>query len=286
MLKFSNIRTLLLIVLFASSYASMSVSTGCGGGGGGKDTELNGVVQEVIGGSVSDIEVKILQGGDEKDSDRTNDLGEFELDFNISSNLATLQFQGPNYTLSRAINVSKDSEIDMSLILEITPPNITITNWTVLQDAIDLDGFDQFIFDETEAAFRIDGDGDNCIKAVDEARVEITTGSVTLLDCKNGLETESFALIMVEADGDINIIAEKEGIKSQDNSVVNVGMSTTAVDNNIFITSTEENGIRASGSSEVVITPQNACTITGAKDAVNQSGTSFVNTGTCTLFSP
>ena len=72
-------------------------------------------------------------------------------------------------------------------------------------------------------------------------------------------------------------------VMESDNSSVSLSMTGTPIDNNIFITSEKENGIRASGASIVIVDPQNNCTITGAKNAINQSGTSMVDPDGCTL---
>ncbi len=62
-------------------------------------------------------------------------------------------------------------------------------------------------------------------------------------------------------------------------------MTFIPVANNIFITSTRQNGIRTSGNSSVLVDPQLNCTITGFKDAVRVSGNSSADTTTCTLVS-
>ena len=131
--------------------------------------------------------------------------------------------------------------------------------------------------------FRIDGNGRKCIQAKRNSRIEITAESISLIDCSEGISTESFGLVVLEALFDIDLLATKDGIRSRDNSVVRLAMTINAVDNNIFITSTRENGIRASGASDVTVDPQNDCTITGAKNAINESGTATIDPDGCTL---
>ncbi len=62
-------------------------------------------------------------------------------------------------------------------------------------------------------------------------------------------------------------------------------MALNSTANNILITSENQNGIRTSGNSAVLVDPQFNCTITGDKDAVRISGNSTVDTKTCTLVS-
>ncbi len=284
MTKVLNKTSFLLILLIAVSLAASGIS-GCdnGGGGGGKKTKINGLVEEVIDGPVSDIRVSVFENNKRKASTRTNQFGEFNLKFKPNFNTVRLEFEGSNYTLSRNISVTEDSEVDLGVIIQISPANITFTYWTVFQKPIRASSFDEITFNSTEADFNIDGKGKDCIRAKGDSRVEITARNISLIDCKEGISAESFGLVILEADEDISLIAKKDGIRSRDNTFVRLSMTLSPVDNNIFITSLRENGIRSSGSSEVVVDPQNNCTITGAKNAINQSGTSTVDPDGCTL---
>lgn len=290
MAKILNLNTFLLILLLATSYVAIGIG-GCGGSGGGGNgknkVKIDGLVQEVIGsnGQVSDIRVSVFENNKRKKSDRTNQSGAFNLKFkpNDLSAFVTLEFEGPDYTLSRVITVTRGSTINLNVIIDVDFPDITFTNWTVDQRRLKLSSFDQITYDESEAVFRIDGNGNDCIKARGESRAEIAAQSISLIDCKEGISTQSFALIDLQADEDINVVANKDAIRSKDNSSVALGMTASATDNNIFITSNKENGIRASGSSLVIVDPQFDCIITGAKQPINQSGTSTVNPDGCTL---
>ena len=279
--KILNLNTFLLILLIATSYISTGV-VGCGssGGGGNNKTTIRGVIEQVIGGTgeVSGIRVSMFENNKRRVSDRTNQSGEFRLTYNPNNDLnTTIEFEGEDFTLARGISVTLDE------IIDTITPEIIFTEWTVDQRRLTLSSFDQVIFNATEATFRIDGKNNNCIRAKGESRVEITALSISLINCTEGITTSSFALVDLQADEDINVIAKKDGIKSQDNSSVSLSMTGTPIDNNIFITSEKENGIRASGSSFVMVDPQNNCTITGAKNAIRQSGISIVLPDGCTL---
>ena len=278
----------ILVLLLALSYMSYGgCVSGGSGGGSGKRVTINGVVEDVIGGVVGNIRVTVFENNDRRDRDTTNAAGEFRLRFKPRDEaaLVTLEFELPDLTISRVITVTRDSDVDMGFIIDTFLPSLTITEWVVDQDRLKLKGFDQLIFNETEATFRIDGNSNRCIRAQGESRIEITANSISLIDCSEGISSESFGLVILEALFDINLIARKDGIRSRENSSVTLAMTNNSEDNNIFITSTRENGIRASGSSNVLIDPQNLCTITGAKDAINQSGTSVVDPDGCTLVS-
>jgi len=281
--KFLNKSSFLLILLLAVAWASSGLS-GCDNSGGGDNrTRINGLVEEVIDGPVSDIRVSIYENNNRRASTRTNQSGEFNLRFKPNFNTVRIEFEGDDYTLSRMISVTPDSDVDLDVIIQISPAQITFTNWTVFQDPLRANSFDDIQFNSTEADFNVDGRNNDCISVKGDSRIEITARSISLINCKNGINAESFGLVILEADEDISLNANREGIRTRDNTIVRLAMTGSPVDNNIFITSLRENGIRASGSSEVIIDPQNNCTITGDKNAVNQSGTSSVDTDGCTL---
>ena len=286
MARILNLNTFLLILLMAMSYIATSI-TGCDSSGGGVNnkTTIRGIIEEVIGGDeeVSGIRVSIFENNRRRVSDRTNQSGEFRLTYKPDEDLARIEFEGTDFTLSRSISVTQGSDVTLNEIIDTITPEIIFTEWTVDQRRLTLSSFDQVIFNDTEATFRIDGKGNNCIRAKGESRVEITALSVSLINCSEGITTSSFALVDLQADEDINVIANKDGIKSQDNSSVMLSMTNNPVANNIFITSNRENGIRASGSSVVIVDPQLNCTITGAKNAISQSGSSTVDPDGCTL---
>lgn len=285
MVKLLSRHSIFLILLVAVSFMSSSFwGCGNGGGGGGNKTRINGTVLEVVTGSVSDIRVSIFNNNDKRiDSTRTNQLGQFTLRFEPNTDMVRIEFEGPNFTLSRFIAVTRDSDVIFNVTLVVSPGEIIVNDWTVFQDRIRADGTDEFSFDSLEADFEIDGDGDTCIRSHGESLVEITAMSITLVDCNIGIDTQGSGFVMLEADLDITISANKDAIKTSNESFVRVTQTVTPVDNNIFITSLREHGIKASGSSEVEINPQNDCSISGAKSAIDQSGSAVVDPDGCTL---
>jgi len=287
MVKLLNRHTFLLIFLIMVSFMSYGF-WGCGGGGGGgggNKTRINGTVLEVISGSVSDIRVSVFNSNNKRiDSTRTNQLGQFTLRFKPNTDTVRIEFEGSSFTLSRFIAVTRDSDVIFNVTLLVEAPSeIIINDWTVFQDRIRSDGNDEFSFDSLEADFEIDGDGNTCIRAHGDSLVEITARSITLVDCNIGIDTQGSGFVLLEADEDITISANKDGIKTSNDSFVRVTETVTPVDNNIFITSLREHGIKAAGNSEVEINPQNNCSISGAKSAVDQTGSSSIDTDGCTL---
>lgn len=287
MVKLLTRHSFLLILLVMVSFMSSSMwgcDSGGGGGSGNNKTRINGTVLEVQGGSVSDIKVTIFNSNDKKiDSTKTNQLGQFTLRFKPNSDTVKIEFEGSNFTLSRFIAVSRDSDVLFNVTLVASPGEIIVNDWTVFQNKIREDGTDEFNFDSLEADFEIDGDGDTCIRAHGESLVQITARSITLADCNIGIDTQSSGFVMLESDLDITISANKDAIKTSNESFVRVTQTVTPVDNNIFITSLKEHGIRAAGSSEVEINPQNDCSISGAKSAIDQKDSSVVDPDGCTL---
>lgn len=288
MVKFLNRHSFLLMLLLIAafvSYGFWGCDSGGGGGGGSDRTRITGTVLQVIDGPVSDIRVSIFENNNRRDSIRTNQFGEFNLRFKPNFETVRIEFEGPDYTLSRIISVTPDSDVEFEVILQISPGEIFVENWTVFQNRIKASGFDEISFDSLEADFNIDGNGNDCISAKGDSRIEIAARNITFIDCREGIHAENFGLVILEADEDINISANRDGIRTNNNTFVRVAQTVTPVDNNIFITSLRENGIRSQGSSEVEIDPQNSCSISGGdgKAAIDESGSSQVDPDGCTL---
>ena len=286
MVKLFNRHSFLLIFLALISFMSYGFwGCGSGGGGGGNNkTRINGTVLDVIGGSVADIKVTIFNSNNKKlDSTRTNQIGQFTLRFNPNAETVKIQFEGSDFNLSRFIEVSPDSDVVLNVTLTVSPGDIVINEWTVFQDRINAGGNDEFTFNSTEADFEIDGNGNACIKAQGDSLINITARSITLTDCSIGVSTQNSGFVMLEADHDITISANKDAIKTANDSFVRVSQTDTPVNNNINISSVKEHGINATGSSEVDVNPQNKCSISGGKSAISQNGSSVVDPDGCTL---
>ena len=284
MVKLLNKNLFLLICILLVSFLSSS-NWGCGGGGGGNNnTKINGTVLNVIGGSVSDIKVTVFNSNDKKiDSTKTNQLGQFTLRFNTKSTTVKIQFEGSNFTLSRIIAVTQDSDVIFNVTLTASPGAIVVNDWTVFQNPIGVNGSDELIFDSLEADFEIDGNGNTCIRVQGQSQVQITAKSITINYCSDGINAQDSGLVMLEADEDITISANKNAVSTSNDSFVRVTQTAAPVNNNIFITSLKGFGIKSAGSSQVEVNPQNSCSISGAKSAINQSGTSSVDPDGCTL---
>ena len=288
MARILNLNIFLMILLIATSYMATGI-TGCGssGGGGNNKTTIRGTIEEVIGsdGQVSGVRVSIFEGNQRRSSDRTNSAGDFRITYTPDDDNARIEFEGDDYILSRNISVTRASDVQLNEIINTINPEIIFTEWTVDQRRLTLSSFDEVIFNSTEATFQINAKGKNCIRAKGDSRVDITALSISLINCSEGINTSSFGFVSLQADEDINISAKKDGLNTQDNSSVTVSMALNSIANNIFITSDNQNGIRTSGNSAVLVDPQFNCTVTGDKDAVRISGNSTVDTKTCTLVS-
>jgi len=88
------------------------------------------------------------------------------------------------------------------------------------------------------------------------------------------VRAQTSASIVLEADESILISSNRD---------VEVGQTSNPVNNTITIQSTNQFGINAAGDSIVNINPQNQCSISGGRMAVNVSGNASVSTSNCTL---
>ncbi|MGH7891025.1 MAG: hypothetical protein ACREN0_01995 [Thermodesulfobacteriota bacterium] len=286
MVRLLNRHSFLLIFLIMVSFMSSSI-WGCdsgGGGGGGNKTRINGTVLEVIGGSVSDIKVTIFENNNKRASDKTDQFGDFNLKFEPNSNMVEIEFKGSNFTLSMFISVTRDSDVEFDVTLVTSPGQIIVENWTVDQNPLRVNN-EEIIFTSLEADFNIDGDGGDCIRALGDGRLEVTARNISISDCKEGISAENSGIVIFEAAEDIRISANKNGIKANNNAIVTISQTDVPNNNNIFIDSSKENGIKSSDSSEVIVDPQNDCTISGGdnKSAINPTGASTIDPDGCTL---
>ena len=264
-----------VLLALAISFGSCIDFNNTGGGGSGKST-INGNVADVTDGSdVSGIKVTADRNGKKADSDTTDSQGNFKL--KVKKGDITLQFETPAFIVSREITVTKKSTVNLVLVLDPDQGLVAIDNWQVLQDPIDCNNSDGFIFEEEEVSEFIINNG-NCIVAKKDCPLSILVQNISLTDCNEGIRAEGDATVELEALEDINLISRNAGIRSRKNAFV--GLSAG---DDIFITSTGGDGIKAEGSSAVVVQPTDQCTIQGANKSIVQDDTATVEPDGCTF---
>jgi len=309
-----NLNSLLISALLISSFSFMSCD---GGGDGNNKTSLNGTIQQIIvlaeGQRIKfptkpenksiikslvnklqsliteamaqepGVLVSVEENGRTLDSDTTNESGEYSLRFTSETGMVTIRFEGTGFNLARVIKVTDDSVVTLNVNIDLAIPAIIFTKWEVLQDRISLNNNDEFIFDELEANFTINGDGRDCVRTSNSSSVIVRVKNITIFGCDRGLDSSNQSNITLEADEAINITSSADAIRSSNNSTVFVGKTFTPVSNTVSISSNRNFGIRGSEDSFVVIEPQGTCTISGADGAIRVTGNSIVTTGSCTL---
>ena len=263
-----------LLALAISFGSCIDFNTG-DSGGSGKST-INGNVADVTDGSdVSGIKVTAIRNGKKADSDTTDSQGNFKL--RVKQGDITLQFETSAFNVSREITVTKKSTVNLVVVLDPDQGLVTIDNWQVLQDPISCDKSDGFIFEEEEVTQFIINRG-NCIRAKGDCPVSILVQNISLTDCNEGIRVEGDATVELEALEDINLISTRDGIRSRKNAFVSLSAG-----DDIFITSTGGDGIKAEGSSTVVVQPTDQCTIQGANKSIVQDDTATVDPDGCTF---
>ena len=113
--------------------------------------------------------------------------------------------------------------------------------------------------------------------------INYSVKSISITSCRDGVRAQSSGSIVLNADEGIQISSNRDAILTLDDGFVEVGQTSNPVNNTIVIQSFNQFGINASGNSVVVIIPQNQCSISGNRGAVNVSGGAMVDTSTCTL---
>jgi len=107
--------------------------------------------------------------------------------------------------------------------------------------------------------------------------------SINIIDCREGIRGQSEASITLLADESIVIESTQDAIITLETASVEIGQTTNPIDNTVVITSENQFGINAGGDSVVTINPENACSISGGNEAVNDFASGSVSTSTCTL---
>lgn len=255
----------------------------CSSSGTKKTIFLNGDILNF--GEFVIVEVEVEEDGRTRDSADVESDGSFDLNFNADTGSVDLRFVGEEITIIRPnFSVTDDSTIELDVTLQINPINVIINSWVVFQDPISFRGEDTIIFNDTEADIIINGDGDNCIRTRDDSIVDFRVKSIDLSNCDEGVRTENASQVILLTDQALTIFSESNGIRSREESFVNVGQVFNANNNSVEVRSFDADGVNTTGTSVVTFTPQNNnCTIRGANEAVNEGSNSTVNTDGCTL---
>ncbi len=269
-----------ILILFAHACGSADCAltgfVGCDGDGADK-SRIEGTVLDVVGQSgVSGIKIRAERNGQRVASKTTNAQGEFKL--KVREGDITLLFETSTFTVARVFTITEDSEVFLDVILE--PGQVIVGDWQVLQDPIHCEGSNAFIIDEEDLVdFTLDGNGRDCIRAKGDCFIDISVQNISLNDCNEGIFTENNANLTLEAlaSPTLTIDAESNAIHTKNNSSVTL----TGVD--IFVTSTEANGILAEDFSAVEIQPSGQCTIDGFDEPISQDVTATVDPDGCTL---
>jgi len=260
--------------------------TGGGGGGGGGGGSGDIIIEGTISNSAEfgDITVSALQDNVRLDRTTTDIGGNFTLQFRSSSGIVTLKFEADSFDAERPnIRVVDNSTSIMDITLQQSPTLITIDRWQVFQDTLSLSGNTELEFVESMVEFNIEANGGNCIFATGTSLITYRVKSINITECRVGIRAQVSASITLEADESILISSDLDAILTLDDSSVDVGQTSNPIDNTVTIESANQFGINAAGNSIVNIVPQNQCSISGGRMAVNINTNASVDTSNCTL---
>jgi len=257
--------------------------TGGGGGSGGSgDIVIEGTILNAS--EFDEITVSALQDNVRLDKTTTDTLGNFTLQFRSSSGIVSLKFESDSFDAERPnIRVVDNSTSIMDITLQQSPVLITIDRWQVFQDTLSLSGTTELEFVESIVEFNIEANGGNCIFATDSSIITYRVKSINITDCREGIRAQVSASITLEADESIVISSDLDAILTLDDSLVEVGQTSNPINNTIIIESANQFGINAAGNSIVNIDPENECSISGGREAVNINTNASVDTSNCTL---
>ncbi|MCK5709077.1 MAG: hypothetical protein KAI07_00945 [Deltaproteobacteria bacterium] len=123
----------------------------------------------------------------------------------------------------------------------------------------------------------------NCLFASGTSLISYGVKSINITNCREGVRAQISASIVLEADEGIVISSNRDAILALDDALVEVGQTSNPVNNSIIVESANQFGINAAGNSIVNIDPQNQCSISGGRMALNINGNASVDTASCTL---
>ncbi len=232
----------------------------------------------VINGNVENTSatVEAVVNGQVVDSVDTDANGNYRVSVSNNANSVQLRFVTNTFNVGRVIQLTPDSEVIFDVSIE--PGVITINNWQVIQERLKLSGNDTITYNEPDADFSINGAGKDCIRLKGSSVLDISARNITVVDCGEGLITEGSTSLTFDAVEDVNITARSNGIRSSNDSSVFISS-----DNGIFISSNTANGIRSTGTSEVILDPQVTCTIFGSTNAISEGSSAFMDPDGCVL---
>jgi hypothetical protein len=233
----------------------------------------------IIKGNVQNTSatVEAIVNGQVVDSVDTDANGNYRLRVSNNADRVQLRFVTNTFPeVAIVIQLTPDSEVIFDVSIE--PGDITILNWQVTQERLKLSGDKIITYNEPEADFTINGSGKDCIRMKGSTVIDISARNITVVDCGEGIITEGSSNLMFGAVENINITARSNGIRSKNDSSVFLSS-----DNGIFISSNTENGIRSTGTSEVILDPQVTCTIFGSNNAISAGFTASIDPNGCVL---
>ncbi len=214
----------------------------------------------------------------------TDELGNFKLQFRSSFEQVTLEFEADSFDAEKPnIRVVGNSTTILDITLQQNPTLITFERWQVFQNTLSLSGVTNLEFIESIVEFNIEGNGGNCIVATGTSMINYQVKSINVTDCREGIRMQTEASIILQADESIIISSNRDAIITLDDSSVEIGQTTNPINNTVTITSANQFGINAAGNSVVTINPENECSISGARGAVNEFAFGTVGTSNCTL---
>ncbi|MEM7008566.1 MAG: hypothetical protein AAF462_05455 [Thermodesulfobacteriota bacterium] len=264
---------------------------GDSGGGSGNGSIIGDVVLEgqVLNfAEFGTITVTAEENNFRLDRTTADAEGNFRLQFRASTGTidVDLRFESDSFDAERPnIMVVGNSTTILDITLEQNPSIISIDRWQVFQDIISLINDTVLDFAEDTVEFNIDGNGGNCLTAGGTVSITYQVKSINITDCREGIRAQSGGAIILQADEGIVVSSTQDTIITFDDGSVEIGQSTNPIDNTVTISSENQFGINAGGSSVVTINPENECSISGGRDAINEFGTGSVSTSICTLSS-
>ncbi len=227
----------------------------------------------------SGIAVSALIDGVEVSTDTTDPEGNFSLSFMLeSAQNVTLNFDVNGTPVSATILVEEGSVLDIAVVIDLSAPpgdQVDIIDMSDVQGPITCQTGTVNMTKTPGEDLVIDGGGEDCIRTEGNCSLVIDPENIVLTNCDKCIDARGTSEITLTApDGHITCDAAGDGLRTTGDANVVLNAS-----GDIDVLA-GENGVDADGNSIIAFTAE-SCIFDSPLEAFNESGNATIDTSGC-----
>ena len=182
------------------------------------------------------IMVNVFQGGVMVETTTTDSEGNFTIN---TTGDVTLQFVTSDGTFETDISLPVDNVTTFTVTLDAINGTATVDD---IRPGIDCDDGGSVVINQDVS---IDGQGEDCIETEGDCSVNITGGSVVLLNCDSCIEANDSSTVVITS-GDFTCDSSDDGIETEDDATVDISSDTLTI-------TSDEDDIDSEDDSSIVV---------------------------------